>query len=218
MRTTGLSSCVLYSLLCWLPSSCESSIGIPIEFAIWLWRARTELDWEFASLYSVAAGPFGPDGSFSERHPSCSHLAIIFFVLITSSTLHWKKQEVTRTKTWSGRSTKVKVGRKQCPRPLPTSRGRGSRMVHQSPSCISTTLGKTRSRARSSAPRCRTGSTRTSGTSGRKWGWWGSPRGRPRRLLWRLWPWLLFLTATLVSVTPGDLLSVHNQFKHGFQF
>jgi hypothetical protein len=50
VQTTGLSSCVLYSRLCWLPSSCESSIGIPIEFAIVLQRARTELG---ASLYSV---------------------------------------------------------------------------------------------------------------------------------------------------------------------
>jgi hypothetical protein len=55
MRTTSLSSCVLYSWLCWLPSSCESSIGIPIVLAIVLLRVRTELDWEFASLYSVAA-------------------------------------------------------------------------------------------------------------------------------------------------------------------
>ncbi len=44
MRTTGLSSCVLYSRLCWLPSLCESSIGIPIEFAILLQRARKKLD------------------------------------------------------------------------------------------------------------------------------------------------------------------------------
>ncbi len=49
--TTGLSSCVLYSRLCWLPSSCEYSIGIPIEFAIVLRRVRTKLDWEFATLY-----------------------------------------------------------------------------------------------------------------------------------------------------------------------
>jgi hypothetical protein len=41
MRTTGLSSYVLYSFLCWPPSSCESSIGIPIEFSIVLRRART---------------------------------------------------------------------------------------------------------------------------------------------------------------------------------
>jgi hypothetical protein len=53
MLTTGLSSYVLYSCLCWLPSSCESSIGIPIEFSIFLRRARTKLDWEFATLYSV---------------------------------------------------------------------------------------------------------------------------------------------------------------------
>jgi hypothetical protein len=53
MQTTGLSSCALYGRLCCLPSSCESSIGNPIEFAIVLRRARTELDWEFASLYSV---------------------------------------------------------------------------------------------------------------------------------------------------------------------
>ncbi len=52
MRTTGLSSCILYSRLCWLPSSCKSSIGIPLEFAILLQRARTKLDWEFATLYS----------------------------------------------------------------------------------------------------------------------------------------------------------------------
>ncbi len=55
MWTTGLSiSCVLHSRLCWLPSSCESSIWIPIELTIVLQRARTELDWEFASLYFVA--------------------------------------------------------------------------------------------------------------------------------------------------------------------
>jgi hypothetical protein len=53
MRTTGLSSCVLYSRLCWLPSSCEFSIGVPIEFSILLRRARTKLDWEFTTLYSV---------------------------------------------------------------------------------------------------------------------------------------------------------------------
>ena len=55
MRTTGLSSYVLYSCLCWSPSSCESSIGIPIEISILLRRARTKLDWEFATLYSVAS-------------------------------------------------------------------------------------------------------------------------------------------------------------------
>ncbi len=53
MRTTDLSSCVLYNRLCWLPSSRESSTGIPIEFPIVLRRARAELDLEFASLYSV---------------------------------------------------------------------------------------------------------------------------------------------------------------------
>ncbi len=54
MQTTGLSSSVLYSQLCWLSSSCESYIEIPIEFPIILpRRARTKLDWEFATLYSV---------------------------------------------------------------------------------------------------------------------------------------------------------------------
>jgi hypothetical protein len=46
-------SFVLYSRLCWLLFSCESSVGIPIEFAIVVQRARTELEWENASLYSV---------------------------------------------------------------------------------------------------------------------------------------------------------------------
>ncbi len=58
MQTTGLSSSVLYSRLCWLPSSCESYIWIPIEFPILLQMARTKLDLEFATLYSVAVlGP-----------------------------------------------------------------------------------------------------------------------------------------------------------------
>jgi hypothetical protein len=63
MRTTGLSSWVLYSRLCWLPSSCESSIGNPIAFPILLRRARTKLDWEFATRYSVVC----PDGLWTWR-------------------------------------------------------------------------------------------------------------------------------------------------------
>ncbi len=54
-RTTKNAYRPIYSVWCWLPSSCESSIGIPIEFAIVLQRARTKLNWEFASLYSVTS-------------------------------------------------------------------------------------------------------------------------------------------------------------------
>ncbi len=66
MQITGLSSCVLYSRLCWLPSSCKSSIGFLIEFTILLQRARAKLDLEFATLYSV----------FSAQTPCLTHIVI----------------------------------------------------------------------------------------------------------------------------------------------
>ncbi len=63
MRTTALSSsCALYSWLCWLPSSRKSPIGIPIEFSTLLQTARTKLDWEFVTLYSVLLMPLRTSG------------------------------------------------------------------------------------------------------------------------------------------------------------
>ncbi len=88
MRTSGLSSCVLCSRLCWLSSSCESSIGIPIEFAILLWRARTKLDWEFATLYSVDVSVFRID-SFQSSHWLCYLQVLQPFGCCTNS---WAKQ------------------------------------------------------------------------------------------------------------------------------
>ncbi len=66
MRTTGLFSCVLFSR-CYVGClfSRKSTIGIPIEFAILLQRARTELDWEFASLLYSGGFTVNTSGFFT---------------------------------------------------------------------------------------------------------------------------------------------------------
>jgi hypothetical protein len=47
-------ACPVASSIASYADCCLTSIGNPVEVAILLQRARTKLDWEFASLYSVA--------------------------------------------------------------------------------------------------------------------------------------------------------------------